>query len=625
MDILALAVLVIPTVFGVSLAAAAKVLQEKMSLTALGALVGVALFTTITYAVSTLAGLNVAVVTILLTALLVATLLLSFTTRAWQYWWQQPTDFVGVGTLVALSSIIALITVKLLFEKDGALFVGIGNAWGDLGWHMANIMNFAEGQSVPPQNPIFSGTRLTYPFLSNFLSAILITLGASVPASVVWPALFLIPCGLALLYSLTASTTKRRLAGVFATVLFVFVGGTLGWTRIMPDFNESSSTFLQFLTHLPREYTGSGADADGYHFLNPLLSLFLPQRSFLFGIPLALGIVLLLTAPRRTHFSYLVAGLIAGILPLFHGHTVLALVPAILVLFAIDVLWKHEQQSRSSEQLQNWILFALIAGIIGIPEILYYVRGSGAEGSFFRWDPGWTAGEQNLLWFWFKNTGLLLPLIAAGFFLPKQRIAKTLATAGLVVFVTANLYIFAPWAWDNFKLLIFWLLLCLPLAASFLAYAWQRGVIGKVVVSLIVIIQCFTGALDLMKNALPTAPAWVEWDSDGINMATRIREIIPPGQAVVTAPYHNNPVALAGRPVYLGFSAHVWSHGGSPWQREQALPEFYQGRLTQLPEHQPSYVLVGPVERQQYPQLVIAPTWQLLAQNQQYQLYRVQP
>src|SRR3989344_4567496 len=94
-----------------------------------------------------------------------------------------------------------------------------------------------------------------------------------------------------------------------------------------------------------RVYTGSGGDTDGFHFLNPILSLFLPQRSFLFGIPLALAILTLLISVGRRERAYLFAGIAAGLLPLFHGHTVLALLPPIIAL-AIHDLWLAWRQAQ---------------------------------------------------------------------------------------------------------------------------------------------------------------------------------------------------------------------------------------------------------------------------------------
>lgn len=623
-------VLLVPMFAGVAAVAAARVLHEKMLVVACGSLVGLAFFTTVTYVVSAVTGLTVALLCVMLGAHLLAGLAILYRTSAWREWRSLPLDRTGLLFIAVVCVPIFFLVSKLLLESSGGLVTGILNAWGDLGWHMSNITNFAQGQTVPPQNPIFAGHRLTYPFLSNVLSALLLLAGASYPSSVITPALVLIPISFILLYGLTLQVTKQRGAAVLVVLLFMCAGGTLGWLRLFPDFATAQTTFTDFFTHLPRDYTGSGGDGEGYNFLNPLLSLFLPQRSFLFGIPMALGILLLLARARTSPHEYMLAGLLAGLLPMFHGHTVLSLVPPIVALFGLS-MWrvtklKSSEAAQRKVLLQNWLLFGLFAAIIGIPEILYYVRGSGAEGSFMRWGPGWTAGDQNLLWFWFKNTGLLLPLSIAGFFLPRQLRAKTLAAAGLVIFVIANLYLFAPWAWDNFKLLIFWFIFSLPLVGSVLAYIWKRpGFVGKTIVVVVVVLQCITGALDIIKTSLPSAQVWGEWDADARDIAQKVRAFVPVGQAVITAPYHNTPVALAGRPVYLGFTGHVWSHGGAPWVREKAVKEFYPGSLAVLPEYEPHYVLVGPVERQQFPGLVIQPHWQLLAQNSVYQLFKITP
>jgi hypothetical protein len=136
-------------------------------------------------------------------------------------------------------------------------------------------------------------------------------------------------------------------------------------------------------------------------------------------------------------------------------------------------------------------------------------------------------------------------------------------------------------------------------------------------------LHTFSAALDLWKISLPTATAWIEWQTDEVAFAERIKAATKRGESILTAANHNSPVVLAGRPRYLGYAAHVWSHGLIPWEREKALKDFYEGRRTDLPETTPDYVFVGRAERGSYPGLVVQPTWQLIVQDAQQALYRL--
>ena len=67
-----------------------------------------------------------------------------------------------------------LLSSHMLCQKAGGLYSG-GSTWGDLAWHLSMVSNFAErGWVAVRENPIFPGTRLSYPFLPDLLSAWLV-------------------------------------------------------------------------------------------------------------------------------------------------------------------------------------------------------------------------------------------------------------------------------------------------------------------------------------------------------------------------------------------------------------------------------------------------------------------
>lgn len=629
-----LLILIIPLLCGAIAAILGELFQEKVTLVVGGGAFGLAVFTTIAYILSTFLPLLAAIfLTLFLITSLTLFAILRRRSTLRQFWKKSSLDRTALIALAILTLLFSFIAPKLLISRDDGLSTGIINAYGDVAWHLANITLFAEGQTVPPENPIFAGTRLTYPFLTNFLNATLVKSGAALAASVDAVALLMIPILLTLLYCFTRELTKNKRAALLTLLLFLFGGAALGWIRFGADWRASGVSLAEFLAHLPaRDYSGVGTDEQGFHFLNPTTTLLLPQRSFLFALPMAL-LVLLLLLPRqiRTPNHFLAAGITAGLLPLFHAHTVLALLPAIISFFLIDIflpLTKGESLAKRGVGVvfQHWLYFALPALIIGIPEVLYYLRGGGKASSFLRWAPRWMAGKQNFLWYWFINTGLLIPAAIAGLFLKFSKTVKALAVSGLLIFVVANLYLFAPWAWDNFKLFVYFLVFILPLvslvALKLLTHP-RLGLGGRAAVAVLVGLHMLAAGLDIWKLALPTAREWQEWDKPGIAFAEAVQEKTKAGERVLTAANHNSPIVLAGRPRYLGFAAHVWSHGGDPWQREAAIKDFYEGKIDRLPDLQPDYAVVSPQERGSFPNLVIRPQWKLVTQVGDYALYRL--
>lgn len=64
-----------------------------------------------------------------------------------------------------------LLSSHMLQARPDGLYSG-GSTWGDLAWHLSMISNFEQrGVGAVRENPIFPGTKLSYPFLPDLLSA----------------------------------------------------------------------------------------------------------------------------------------------------------------------------------------------------------------------------------------------------------------------------------------------------------------------------------------------------------------------------------------------------------------------------------------------------------------------
>src|SRR6185503_20365482 len=72
-----------------------------------------------------------------------------------------------------------LVFDRALLVKPEGYYTGVLNNYGDLPFHLSVITGFAFGQNFPPEDPTFAGVRFTYPFLTDFISAIFVRAGAS--------------------------------------------------------------------------------------------------------------------------------------------------------------------------------------------------------------------------------------------------------------------------------------------------------------------------------------------------------------------------------------------------------------------------------------------------------------
>jgi len=79
----------------------------------------------------------------------------------------------------ALLLILVLVFRRAMFYKDGELYTGILNNWGDLPFHLATITRFAIGGNIPPEDPTFAGVHFTYPFMADLIAAMFVQAGAS--------------------------------------------------------------------------------------------------------------------------------------------------------------------------------------------------------------------------------------------------------------------------------------------------------------------------------------------------------------------------------------------------------------------------------------------------------------
>ena len=487
----------------------------------------------------------------------------------------------------------------ILWKKDG-MYVGLTNNYGDLPLHLAYITSFVWGDNIPPQDPSFAGEKLVYPFLADFLSAVFLKLGLDFRDMLFIPGLLLTVAFYCILYYFTYRLTKRRFAAIISVFIFFFTGG-FGFYYFFQDLLHTSGSFWSFLTHLPRDYTK--IEPLNYYWITPLTCLNVPQRALLFGFPLTLLIFTLLYTgiEHKKWKEFLFAGVLAGVLPFFHSHSFLALLMVTIPLGLIFWDWR------------KWFLFFMPAFILSLPQVLY-LSGHVGGGSFFKYSFGWMAGKEHFLWFWLKNTSLFWPLIIAGFttiFIFRRDAALRAPTLlgfytlpFLIAFLLPNLVLFAPWNWDNIKILIYWFIGVMPIAAFAMTCLYESSrykILSRAGFFIIMVFLTISGAIDIFKYAIAPVGGAKEFSVEEIELAKRISMETPAEATFLNAPVHNHLVFLSGRKTLMGFPGHIWSHGyqGS-YQREQDVKKMLKGEpnaKSLLDKYKPGYVTIGPHER----------------------------
>ena len=538
-----------------------------------------------------------------------------------------------------------LFFARAIYHTSEGIYTGGSQNLGDLPFHLGAIFAFTDGPGFPPQNPSWAGAKFSYPFMADLLTACLVKLGAAVESSmfvqnVSWAFSLLV-----ILEGFVFRLTGSRLASRIAPFLLFFSGG-IGFLWALRDFSESSKGLFEFLWALPHDYT----IRDNFRWGNSMVVLFITQRSLLLGMPLTLlvlGYLWRVFTRERTEgtekadrkASYLpmvpplLVGLAAGTLPLIHLHSLamLFVVTAFLFFFRLDK-WRE------------WIAFGVGVALIAVPELAWSMSGTATRTSeFIGWSWGWDKDkDQSIIWFWIKNSGVLIPMILTGLWLLWRRPKTDKATAApgecnhrallwfyipfAFLFLVCNVLKFAPWGWDNIKILIYWYFGSLPIIALVLAWLWEKGRgLNYAAIGLILLLTA-SGALDVWRTITGVVKTRV-FDRDAANIAEQLKQKTDRSAMFLNAPTYNSAVVLTGRQSLMRYSGHLSSYGIDYFPRENDVRRMYEGGGVAemlLRNYNIDYVLISPEERntlkaneeyfKKYP---------VIAESGQYRVYKI--
>ncbi len=607
-----------------------------------GSIAGSAMFGTICFAIACFAGFTQAVIVISALITMLPLLLL----RSGEYQKRFLHDWAKAkGTMEGLNLkkflrfayyaffffVFWFFFDRAVYELKDGIYTGGSQNYGDLPFHLGAIFAFTDGATFPPQNPSWAGAKFSYPFMADFLAACLVKLGIDFKAVMVTQNITWAFALLVIIERYAVKLTNNKLAGRIAPALLFFSGG-LGFLWFFGDMAGWAKGFVDFLTHLPRDYT----IREEFRWGNPMVVLFITQRGLLFGMPLTILVIQYLwriftggpakeaepeTKKKKNEetVSWLkhpllppvMVGLLAGTLPLVHLHSLIA-------LFIISAFLLAIRPSRWREL----VAFGVGTAVIAVPELIWSVTGTASETTkFFGWHFGWDKRDLNIFWFWIKNTGLVFPCIAAAIYLLWVHLKTTNADEEAAkktddnspdakslllfyipfafLFILTNVTKLAPWEWDNIKILIYWFIGSLPLIAYVLAWLWQLKKGWQYIAGVCIVVLTLSGAIDIWRTASGQINSRV-FETDGMKLAEQLKLKSDKGAMFLNGPVFNTTIVLTGRQSLMRYTGHLGSYGIDYFSREADVKQIYLGgpnAAALLEKYKIDYVLISPFEK----------------------------
>ena len=87
-----------------------------------------------------------------------------------------------------------------------------------------------------------------------------------------------------------------------------------------------------------------------------------------------------------------------------------------------------------------------------------------------------------------------------------------------------NVVRLAPWEWDNIKVLIYWFVGSLPVAALALAWLWEKNAGLKIAAAACFIILTLSGALDVWRT-ISGQINYKVFDREAVKIAELVRSV----------------------------------------------------------------------------------------------------
>ena len=560
--------------------------------------------------------------------------------------------------------------------QEGAVHTGQAT-YGDMNMHLGFITSLAKQQDFPPDYSIYPGAKLSYPFLCDSISASLYLFGVSLRFAYILPMLVAILQVFGGFYFFVRQWLGSRTKAWIAWI-FYFLNGGLGFIYFT-DRESLQRNFTDFY------FTPTSLGDKNMRWAQVMTNMFLPQRATLFGFAVLFPLIAFLYALRQGNGlqqrdssedvqqgemlkkdscedvqqdgllkkdsnkgllqvisdkrGFLLAGILAGALPMIHTHSFLALGLICIVwlyfdckeetdgqglflrlslaigvfLFTALQRWNYHndwvethgflllavgalvllalycrpvyqivKNGQIKRILFTWGLFLVPVLILALPQLFGWTFSQADAQGFLHSHFNWSNEGDGYIWFYVKNIGIVALLLWLSHFFVKIEVLRTGAPYLLIWFV-AELVVFQPNNYDNNKLLFVGYVFICGLAAEMIvnlfSVPWWKP--GKVAAG-----ACIA-FVALVSAVLTMGREWVSdyqlYDSDSVKACRYIEENIPADAVFLTANNHNNAVAsLTGRNIVCGSDSFLYYHGISTGERQQEVERMFSNPLAEM-------------------------------------------
>lgn len=451
-----------------------------------------------------------------------------------------------------------VLLVSHTLSSDGSALYSGQCSYGDMCMHLSFVTSMAEQGTFPFEYNLLPNTRLCYPFLCDSVSASLYLLGTSLRMAYILPMVFAMGQVLCGVWFLAREIVHRRGAAVSAFLLF-FLNGGLGMIYFVNDYSLHD-LFTGFYI------TPTNLTERGIRWVNVIADMLLPQRATLFGWAALFAILYLLYRAvfRADKSGWLAAGVCAGLLPMIHTHSYLALG---LVAFCW-LLYSLFRDGFCREWMGKWLRFGLPAVLIALPQVLLWTLHSvGGNEQFLRIGLDWVnQGQESWLWFWLKNVGVVFVATPLALVFCRRE-DRAVFSGAVLIFVLGELVLFQPNPYDNNKLFYVAYLFACFLSADFILLCAEkmrsralRGGFLAVVMLLAGNAALFTLGREFVSGL--SGYSYMLFNENDVAAADYIKENTQPDSVFLTDDNHNNAVAvLTGRNIVCGSSSYLYYHG----------------------------------------------------------------
>jgi len=427
-----------------------------------------------------------------------------------------------------------------------------GTVHPDIEFHLTLINSFAHGSNSFRRNlfdissPILFNTTLTYPFIPDYHSAILVACFNGGIRSTYLVCSYLLSFSLVVsLYSLSIYIVNSEVISVLSTFLFFNAGG-IGFI-----YFQKNCFSYDWVFHTPKR------DLFWFH---PLLHSVIPQPSSLWSLSINLwGYQFFMEGINQKRGLMLLAGIFAGLLPQIQGQAFIAF--SLWSFFYSVFNFKF-----NLNYLSNLFLFGIPLLLLSIPQCLPFIRIVQGNG-FFKFIRLWISlGFKDPITMWVSSLGsiFIIGFFLVWFFMNKKQIMGYIPS--LLIFGIINLVSFQPWVMDNTKFLTCaWLPFTCVYVSNFLYNLvlsqknHRHRQILTIVVVLLVLSMVFSSILCFIWSISNYKDINQYHEND---FGEWLSENTPPTALFAFDPYSQTPpLVYSGRNSFLGPLGWVFSHG----------------------------------------------------------------